>query len=401
MQMTDLVAPFARSWQRRVTADLNTVPRPWDSPRQYGQGPNPDRVLVLGNGPAIGFGVLAQDMALPGRLADRLSTSTGRGACVDVVAERGLTIASMTGLLARARIAHYDAIVVAAGAIDALGLLPTGRWRPLLIEFVEQVRAAAAPSTEVVLLGIWPVHRSDAAVGTANRLVQARARQLDSITERLCRELQHTTFVPEADAPGASAPRDPLAYAELANRIAEPLVPLLNALAADPPADSARRLRASHDPELLRQAALERTGLLHSRSDARLQRLVESARGMFATPAAAVTLIDRDELVVKAGDGVEPGRFPREATPSNRTIRGSGMLVRSDLTGAPAFDLGWRFYAGYPLESPDGYRIGSFCVFDRVARHDLDEAAFTQLAIRIQSELWAEIERQSTLAGVA
>ena len=60
---------------------------------------------------------------------------------------------------------------------------------------------------------------------------------------------------------------------------------------------------------------------------------------------------------------------PRSIAPCDRTIRQNGAFVLGDLKGEKIATDGWRFYAGHPLESPDGYRIGALCLLDtQVAR---------------------------------
>ena len=55
--------------------------------------------------------------------------------------------------------------------------------------------------------------------------------------------------------------------------------------------------------------------------------------------------------------------------------------------GEPHF----RFYAGFPVESPSGERIGALCVFDLEPRpaSDVDLVLLRELAIMVQSELWS------------
>ena len=154
MQVTDLLAPLAARWGRRVREELDVVPHPFDSPRRFIAGPDPDRVLVLGNGPAIGFGVLTQELALPGRLARRLADATGRGAVVDVVSRRGTTAGTAPRLLDEARMGLYDAILVCIGSSDAYNLEPEQRWRADLGQLLDALRAAATPSTVLAVLPI-------------------------------------------------------------------------------------------------------------------------------------------------------------------------------------------------------------------------------------------------------
>jgi GAF domain-containing protein len=48
-----------------------------------------------------------------------------------------------------------------------------------------------------------------------------------------------------------------------------------------------------------------------------------------------------------------------------------------------------RFYAGYPIEAPDGVCVGTLCVFDPEPREfgDADAALLRGLALMAQSEL--------------
>ena len=49
-----------------------------------------------------------------------------------------------------------------------------------------------------------------------------------------------------------------------------------------------------------------------------------------------------------------------------------------------------RFYAGYPIESPSGERIGALCVFDPEPRADpeIDRVVLRELARLLQREIW-------------
>jgi hypothetical protein len=48
-----------------------------------------------------------------------------------------------------------------------------------------------------------------------------------------------------------------------------------------------------------------------------------------------------------------------------------------------------RFFAGFPIESPSGERIGALCVFDPApgTRAGADSVLLRQLALMIQEEL--------------
>jgi GAF domain-containing protein len=48
-----------------------------------------------------------------------------------------------------------------------------------------------------------------------------------------------------------------------------------------------------------------------------------------------------------------------------------------------------RFYAGYPIEAPNGMRIGALCLTDPTPRsfNRADEALLRELALRVQAVL--------------
>ena len=48
-----------------------------------------------------------------------------------------------------------------------------------------------------------------------------------------------------------------------------------------------------------------------------------------------------------------------------------------------------RFYAGYPVEAPNGMRVGALCLTDPVPRafSRADEALLRELALRVQALL--------------
>jgi hypothetical protein len=392
MHVTDLLAPFAVRWAQRVRHELDLVAHPLDSARQFVPGPDPDRVLVLGNGPAIGFGVLTQELGLPGHLARHLATATGRGASVDVRARRGTTAATAPALLGEVRMSRYDAVVLCIGSSDSYNLLAEHRWRADLAQLLDTVRAATSPSTVIGVLPIRPAQRPSAALGRAGHLVDSHAARLDRIAEEVCARRADVVRITAA-AMMPEAPRSAPAYDLLAGLIAPVLRERLDRLAAKTVPASARALRGGPDPEDARQEALDRTGLVGSGTSPRLDRLLHTARDLFGTTGAAVTLVDGDRVRFKSAVGFEPHETLRSVAPCDRTIRQHGAFVLGDLRGEPIASDGWRFYAGHPLESPGGYRIGALCILDTRPHEPMtiDRIALAEVAARIEAQLWAEI----------
>jgi len=56
-----------------------------------------------------------------------------------------------------------------------------------------------------------------------------------------------------------------------------------------------------------------------------------------------------------------------------------------------------RFYAGYPLEAPEGVRVGALCVVDTKPRRfsPAEASLLRDLALRVQAVLWTEARSRS------
>jgi GAF domain-containing protein len=175
------------------------------------------------------------------------------------------------------------------------------------------------------------------------------------------------------------------------------LVPALDAGAASAGPRSARAARDTPAPEVSRQAALDALEMLDTAPEERFDRITRSAKSTFGTAFASVSLVDRERQWHKAvagpvGSSLE---LPREVALCHRTIRHDRALVIADLRNdrhvhPDLLAAGWRFYAGYPIESPDGYRIGALCVLDTEPRagRDVDTVLLRELALRVQREMW-------------
>lgn len=393
MPASTLSAPIADRLRRRALTTGRRMPMPADSARQIASGPNPDRILIGGGGIATGAGARGQDLALPGRLAIEVSALTGRGAMVDVTAHAGLRVADTWALLGDVRVEHYDAIVLTLGAGDASRLTPPRRWGEALEQLLDRLDGRIGRGTVIVLTSAVPLPRPVRGKSPLTGIRDTHARRLDEVTERIASQRENVEFAVTAESRQAIRWNSSFDYDRLGRRLAPSLAAHLDALSAAAPAQSARRLRASSDPELLRQAALDRTGLLHSGSTPELDELLRRIADRMGVRAAGVTLIDGESQRTKAVVGADSLDVPRSEALCNATIRSDSAYLRTDLRGLPVEARGWQFYAGFPLESPDGYRIGAVCLLDPVRRPEgtIDESELAALATRVQNELWAEI----------
>ena len=154
--------------------------------------------------------------------------------------------------------------------------------------------------------------------------------------------------------------------------------------------------------EATRQAALDSLKILDTAPEERFDRITRLAKQLFGVETAAITLIDHDRQWFKSKIGLEYDETPRSDAFCDVTIREAKNFTVADasqdsrfennplVTGNPNI----RFYAGYPLETPSGERVGALCVFDPTPRifTEAEELQLRDLALWVQKEMVIENE---------
>jgi PAS domain S-box-containing protein len=152
--------------------------------------------------------------------------------------------------------------------------------------------------------------------------------------------------------------------------------------------------------EIARQAALERSGLLDTDAEERFDRLTRMARYAFDAPIAIVSLIDKNRQWFKSVQGLSITETPRDLSFCNHAIHYADLFIVEDalkdnrffdnplVTGDPFV----RFYAGAPLRSSDGFRLGTLCVIDKIPRtlSDNQKKLLRELADCVEHEIEQE-----------
>jgi phosphoribosyl 1,2-cyclic phosphodiesterase len=125
-----------------------------------------------------------------------------------------------------------------------------------------------------------------------------------------------------------------------------------------------------------RVAALWNLGILDTEPEARFERYTEVARSTFDVPIALVTLVDAERQWFKSHRGIDVGESPRDESMCAHAILGTDVFVITDALQDDRFadnphvasGMRLRFYAGVPLTSSDGYRVGTLCIMDHRPR---------------------------------
>lgn len=162
------------------------------------------------------------------------------------------------------------------------------------------------------------------------------------------------------------------------------------------------------DNETERQQALDDTGLLTEGPEERFDRITRLACHTFSVPIALVSLIDRGRQWFKSREGLDATETPRDISFCGHTIHQSEPMIIEDtlederffdnplVTSAP--DI--RFYAGAPLHTDTGHRLGTLCLIDRQPRSfdDTQIALLRDLAGMVEDLIRADTRqrRQTT-----
>lgn len=170
-----------------------------------------------------------------------------------------------------------------------------------------------------------------------------------------------------------------------------------------------------------RLKALKQLRILDTPIEERFERITRLVAHALNVPKVAFTLIDRDRQWLKSEVGLNGvTETTRDVAFCAHTILGDDILHVPDATLDDRFSdnplvtdgLKIRFYAGCPVRSPEGQRVGSLCAIDTEPRQlndrelqtlrDLTLLLETELrAVQLssaQSELLAELNEAQTLA---
>lgn len=225
-----LLGLFMRVWLARQQAHNNQwTPRPRDATIISTTGPEPHRVLIFGSGPAVGWGVLTNEIALPGSLARALTRRTGRGTVVELVADMGITASNALPILRKIDLSRFDAIVFILGANDAVRLISLAKWQNRLSEVLSYLSQSSSPPLRTFVTGIPPVESAPGFKTRIGMIVAAHARQMNDITARACNPALSATYVPlgAVEPEKALRVRDGQTYRKWANTIADIIAPQL------------------------------------------------------------------------------------------------------------------------------------------------------------------------------
>lgn len=155
-------------------------------------------------------------------------------------------------------------------------------------------------------------------------------------------------------------------------------------------------------PEQQRLKALSSYQILDTVNEKEYDDLAELAKFICNVPIALITFLDENRQWFKSCFGLSISETSRDISFCQYTIMDDEILVIKNATKHPLFKENplvtqepfIRFYAGAPLITPSGHRLGSLCVIDRQPRElnddqrkalrTLADAVMTNLNLRYQ-----------------
>jgi len=153
-----------------------------------------------------------------------------------------------------------------------------------------------------------------------------------------------------------------------------------------------------------RLEALRAYGIVHTGPEAAFTDLASLASEICEAPIAAVSFVDESRQWFKAALGLYVLETPRDSSFCAHAIAHDGIFSVHDARQDPRFstnssvvgDPGIRFYAGAPLVTPAGFKVGTLCVLDTVPRAltGLQRRALRVLAAQVVTRLELRLSKR-------
>jgi len=181
-------------WIRFSEDSWRDFSRPADEPRVETPGPDPVRIVILGGGANLGYGLSTHQISFGGNLSRQLARRLARGVVVDIIASPELPLRSLSDFLPTPG-GNVDVIVTTVGSLEAYQLQREDRWRADLEAFLADVSARDS-RTLTFVGGIVPPGSLVSAPRFARTLVAERVVLLNSASRSVCKGTPRAVFVP-------------------------------------------------------------------------------------------------------------------------------------------------------------------------------------------------------------
>lgn len=157
--------------------------------------------------------------------------------------------------------------------------------------------------------------------------------------------------------------------------------------------------------EAMRVMTLKALNILDTAPEERFDRITRLAQRFFDVDICLVSLVDSHRQWFKSKRGLDACETARDVSFCGHAILDDDIFVVENAAEDPRFhdnplvtqEPHIRFYAGAPIQSPSGFRIGTICLIHREARalSEKESAMLTDLARLVEDEIM--LVTQSTI----
>ncbi|ROQ37113.1 hypothetical protein EDF46_2562 [Frondihabitans sp. PhB188] len=152
---------------------------PEDEPEGVVGGPDPERILFVGDIAVAGYGVLRHGMSAASYTAAAIGQRTGRGVTWSTLTAFDLT-AHRVATLPCHDTYDFSRVVFMIGIPDVLLATDAGAWGRDLRTVFARARESFGPDTQIVFAGIPPMHEFQPIPRLARLLIKERIDQLNA-----------------------------------------------------------------------------------------------------------------------------------------------------------------------------------------------------------------------------
>ncbi|GBF05017.1 diguanylate cyclase/phosphodiesterase with GAF sensor [Deinococcus aerius] len=164
--------------------------------------------------------------------------------------------------------------------------------------------------------------------------------------------------------------------------------------------------------EMQRLEVLDRYGVLDTLPEVEFDRITRFVKRLLNVPIVVINFVAGGRTWLKSGVGTTLREMSRESACCGETIERGGPFTVADLRAHSRFrndpmvqSWGARSYAGAPLTTPDGFRIGTLAVYDGQVREfspeeqafllDLAAVVIDELELRLWVLQWKRAQERS------
>lgn len=163
----------------------------------YGQGPDPAKLLVIGESTVAGLGARTHEWALAGQFARQLSQRIGRPVEWDVIGRNGVTARrTIDELVPMLSNKSYNHVLLGIGGNDVMKLSSPRKWRHDMLELIGIMRSKH-PDAVIFISNCPMIILANAIPPPAKQILWRLSQMHDANIREFTRDLDRVFYYPQ------------------------------------------------------------------------------------------------------------------------------------------------------------------------------------------------------------